>query len=261
MNLLATADLLPHALKNSAGASPYQLRQASTVADVHAVQRLRFQVFNLELREGLQQSYDTGLDADQFDSVCDHLLVEYTRTGEVVGTYRMQSGVQAARHHGYYCAREFDFTPYEPLRPEMLELGRACIHADHRTYAVLSLLWKGVASHAQAHGARYLFGCSSLTSQDAAVGVAAYARLQQHLAAPMYRTLPRAAFACSPEYRATTAEAPHIPKLLSAYLALGAWICGPPALDSEFKTIDFLTLLDLQSPEMALRRKRFGIGG
>jgi putative hemolysin len=50
-----------------------------------------------------------------------------------------------------------------------------------------------------------------------------------------------------------------IPKLLSAYLALGSWICGPPAIDTHFKTIDFLTLMDLQSPDMAQRRKRFGI--
>jgi putative hemolysin len=47
--------------------------------------------------------------------------------------------------------------------------------------------------------------------------------------------------------------------LLSAYLSLGAWICGPPALDRDFKTIDFLTLMDLQSDDMQLRRRRFGI--
>jgi len=38
-----------------------------------------------------------------------------------------------------------------------------------------------------------------------------------------------------------------VPKLLMAYLSIGAKICGPPAIDREFKTIDFLTLLDLDS--------------
>ncbi|HEX4646952.1 MAG TPA: hemolysin, partial [Verrucomicrobiae bacterium] len=40
---------------------------------------------------------------------------------------------------------------------------------------------------------------------------------------------------------------PKIPKLLAAYLSLGAKICGPPALDHQFKTIDFLTFMDLNS--------------
>ena len=29
-------------------------------------------------------------------------------------------------------------------------------------------------------------------------------------------------------------------------MAVGAKICGPPAIDREFKTIDFLTFLDLE---------------
>ena len=40
-------------------------------------------------------------------------------------------------------------------------------------------------------------------------------------------------------------EPPPVPKLLGAYLALGAKICGAPAIDREFKTVDFLTILDL----------------
>jgi putative hemolysin len=45
------------------------------------------------------------------------------------------------------------------------------------------------------------------------------------------------------------------PKLLRAYLTIGARICSEPALDREFGTIDFLTLLDLQTlhPRVAAR--------
>ncbi len=240
------------------GTGAYRLRQAETASDLRAVQRLRFLVFNLELREGLQQSFASGLDVDEFDAVCDHLLVEDQHSGGVVGTYRMQTGRQAARHRGYYCAREFDFAPFEPLRDGVLELGRACIHAKHRSFAVLSLLWRGIASYAQEREARYLLGCSSLTSQSAAVGAAAYAQLQAQLAPPVYQTLPNPGFGCS-VVPGTPCPPVHLPKLLSAYMALGAWICGPPAIDREFATIDFLTLLDLLSPEMVQRRRRFGI--
>ncbi len=238
---------------------PYRVRLAAGEADLRAAQSLRFRVFNLELREGLAQSWATGLDADVFDACCDHLLVEHRPTGAIVGTYRLQTGSRAASAVGYYSEREFDFTPFEPLRTELVELGRACIHADHRSFSVLNLLWNGIAAYARDHGARWLIGCSSLTSQDAGAGAAAYARLAAHLAAPALRTRPHATFACPLDE--PVAQAPRIPKLLSAYLALGAEICGPPAIDREFKTIDFLTLVDLQSaPLRALQRRGRFVG-
>lgn len=241
----------------SVNAATYTLRLAQSKADLRAVQRLRFEVFNLELQEGLAASYASGLDADPFDAVCDHLMVEDAASAMVVGTYRLQTGMCAATALGYYCAQEFDFSVYEALRPELLELGRACIAHKHRSMQVLSLLWRGIAEYATARGARYLFGCSSLTSQDPAVGHAAYVALQTYLAPQHLRTFALAPY-CLPRLDAVLAEV-HIPKLLTAYLALGAWVCSPPALDRNFGTIDFLTCLDLQSPHMAQRRKRFGI--
>jgi putative hemolysin len=220
---------------------------------------LRFVVFNLELNEGLEESYRTCLDADCFDAVCDHLIVEDIADASIVGTYRMQTGTRAARAHGYYSAREFDFAPFEPLRAEILELGRACIHSAHRNFAVLSLLWRGLVAHATQNGARYLIGCSSLTSRDPAVGLAAHALLQRHLVGPELRTVPLPEFAC--EGTAPAATAPKLPKLLAAYLALGARICGPPAIDREFGTIDFLTLMDLAALDPRLLRRWGAVAG
>jgi len=235
-------------------APEYLVRLASDAADVRAAQALRFEVFNLELDEGLVQSYDTGLDADPFDAVCEHLIVEDAAAARVVGTYRLQTGRRAAEALGYYSEREFDFAPFEPLRPTMLELGRACIAASHRNFAVLNLLWRGIAAYAQAHGARYLVGCSSLTSRDPAVGAAAHALLAKHLAPPTWRTLPHPAFACALDTAAV--PPPRIPRLLSAYLSLGATVCGPPAIDREFGTIDFLTCLDIHTPALAALQQR-----
>jgi putative hemolysin len=250
-----TAPVQPASLPESlaAGVPPvspadmgvYQMRMARTPADLQLAQALRFEVFNLELHEGLQGSYATGLDSDQFDTVCDHLLVEDHQTGRIVGTYRMQTGRAAAKELGYYSAQEFDFAPYEPVRGEVIELGRACVHKDHRNFAVLNLLWKGIARYARGHDARYLIGCSSLTSQEPAEGAALYHSFQRHLAPEHLRTRPLPACACPLDR--VTSPAPKAPKLLSAYLMVGAKICGAPAIDREFKTIDFLTLLDLQS--------------
>ncbi len=237
-------------------ASQYRCRLAETPEDIEHAQRLRFQVFNLELAEGLQEAYATGKDADPFDSICDHLIVEDRLTKEIVGTYRLQSGETAKNGTGYYSEQEFDFTPYEPIRHELLELGRACIHKGHRNLASLGLLWKGIAQYAKHNGLRYFIGCSSLTSQDPAVGLEVYHMLEhRHLTLPHLRTTPHPEFACqsdqAPEF------SPDIPKLLRAYLTVGANICGPPALDKAFGTIDFLTLLDLHNLSARNLRRYF----
>ena len=235
-------------------APAHRTRLARTPADVQAAQALRFEVFNLELDEGLAQSYDTGLDADPFDAVCEHLLVEDTRNGTIVGTYRLQTGLCARAALGYYSEREFDFTPFEPMRAQILELGRACIHLKQRNFAVLTLLWKGIGSYAREQGARYLIGCSSLTSQDAPVGAAADECLSHHLSPAAWRTQPLSAFRCA--LQPVAAAVPRIPRLLSAYLAMGAAICGPPAIDRQFRTIDFLTWVDVEAPAVVAMHAR-----
>ena len=215
---------------------------------------MRFQVFNLELNEGLAHSYATGLDADPFDAVCDHLLVEHVSSQQIVGTYRLQTGVSAAKNLGYYCSQEFHFGVYEPFRNQIVELGRACVHRQHRNLFVLGLLWKGIADYAREHNCRYLIGCSSLTSQEPAAGASAYTELcRNHLAEPAWRTKPLPSHECPLD--AVTEEAVSIPKLLRAYLTIGAKICGPPALDRQFKTIDFLTLLDIEALTPAARER------
>lgn len=232
----------------------YKVRLAIGEAEVQAAQKLRFEVFNLELHEGLQSSFATGLDTDPFDAFCDHLLVEDLRVQSIVGTYRLQTGPQAAVHLGYYSAQEFDMSPYESRRHLMVELGRACVHKDHRNLVVVGMLWKGISDYVNAHAGRYLIGCSSLTSQDPRVGAAAYLELQKwHLADPEFRTTPLPACACPLDQ--PLERAPKMPKLLAAYLSLGAKIAGPPAIDREFKTIDFLTLMDLHSASPQVVRR------
>ena len=235
----------------------YAVKLARGVEEVRRAQALRFEVFNVELQEGLEESFATGLDQDPFDAVCDHLLVEHRPSGQIVGTYRLQSGSHAAANCGYYCEAEFDFRPFEAARGQVIELGRACVHRQHRNLVVLGMLWKGIADYAVARDSRYLVGCSSLTSQDPAVGASAYVDLCRRCLAPAsWRTQPLPAYECSLGQLAT--EPVPIPKLLRAYLTLGAKICGPPALDRKFKTIDFLTLLDLQTLHPMVRQRFFG---
>jgi putative hemolysin len=231
----------------------YCVRIASSEVDRMAAFRLRFLVFNLELDEGYEGAYATGHDVDRFDPICDHLIVEDLRSGAVVGTYRLQTGAMAAANAGFYSAQEFEFNTYCSLRDEVIELGRACVHRDHRSTDVLYLLWRGIARYAVHHSGRYLIGCSSLTSQDPAHGAAVYAALQDYLVQPQLRTIPHQDFALPTTAPGDASD--KIPKLLRTYLAVGARICGPPAIDREFKTIDFLTLLDLETLHPRVRAR------
>jgi putative hemolysin len=234
-------------------AGPYVVRLAITEKDRTAAFRLRFLVFNLELNEGLESAFEDGYDVDRYDAVCDHLIVMHRETGAVVGTYRLQMGDVAKQNFGYYGEQEFDFTPFEAMRSQIVELGRACIHRDHRSTEVLNLLWKGIARYVIGNGGRYMIGCCSLPSLDNAEGHAVYKSLKNYLVSPELMTVP------TPRYRMAHAltEAVNVapPKLLRAYLTIGAKICSEPAIDWEFKTIDFLTLLDLQTlhPRVAAR--------
>lgn len=234
---------------------PYIARFASSPSDVMAAFRLRFEVFNLELHEGLEDAFRIGYDMDEFDDVCEHLIVEHSPSGKTVGTYRLQTGTDAKDNRGYYSEREFDFQPYQRLRPKLVEVGRACIHREHRSTDVLYLLWRGIAQYALGHNARYLIGCSSLSSQDFAHGSAVYRDLAGSMTEADCRTVPQPG-------RALPLVAPEkiskLPKLLRTYLAIGARICGPPAIDRQFKTIDFLTLLDLQSLHPRIRARFLG---
>jgi putative hemolysin len=233
--------------------SSYFVSIATTLADVQACQRLRYDVFNKELGEGLESSHSVGLDRDKFDVICDHLMVREALTGEVVGTYRMQTGYRAKGNAGYYSEEFFDFSPYEKLRGQLLELGRACVHRNHRDSTVLLLLWKGILRYAKATGAQYLIGCSSLTSQEPAEGYELYCSLRESFLAPTHlRTVAQPAHSLpEPEGELVRMKTP---RLLQTYLDLSAKICGPPAIDRAFKTIDFLTLLDLNDIPVSLRR-------
>lgn len=209
----------------------YRLRFAKTEDDLDAVLRLRFEVFNVELGEGLASSYRTGRDRGAFDAQCHHLMVE-DEAGDVIGTCRLQTGAMALAANGFYSAGEFDLSALsaDVLR-DAVELGRACIAREHRHTSVLYLLWKGITAYVVRQRKRYLFGCCSLTSQDAREGwtVAGLLRAGDHFH-PTFSAPPQRGFECvvNEESKGERPEA-KIPKLFKSYLRFGAKVCSPPS--------------------------------
>ena len=230
---------------------------ARTQQELEEVQRLRFQVFNLEMGEGLEESFATERDQDPYDATCHHLIVRDDSSGAIIGTYRMQTGAMAQQGLGFYSANEFELSAFgEEMLGQSLELGRACISADHRSGRVLFLLWRGLLYYLQTNRLRYFFGCCSLTSQDPADGWAMHTRLRRAGHLP-----PDLMVSATPEFQCKASEPSeeHIadvfmPRLMRLYLDYGALMCSEPALDTEFKTIDFLALFDLEDLPPKLRK-------
>src|SRR5262245_34443461 len=136
----------------------FEVKIAAQRSEIEAAQRLRFQVFNLELNKGLKSSYEHELDFDEFDPFCDHLIVRDLRSGDVVGTYRLLRGEQARRNIGFYSEKEFDLSRIRQLDGELLELGRSCARKDFRDRSLIPLMWEAIAEQVKKHRVRYLFG-------------------------------------------------------------------------------------------------------
>ena len=261
------AELLPSGTLES---GRWRARFARRPGELDDVLRLRYEVFNLELGEGLEQSHATHRDEDRFDGFCHHLLVEERASGEVVGTYRMQTSEMAREGCGFYSAGEYDLAklPAEILE-DSIEVGRACIHRDHRHKQVLFLLWQGLAAYVRSSRKRFLFGCSSLASQDPAVGQRVYRQLEasgnvhpslQVPALPTLRCTAEPSHPATARDVATGNDGPPVllPTLFRTYLRYGAKVVSEPALDREFKTIDYLLLLDVAGVSLRTRQVFFG---
>lgn len=242
-------------------AGRYRLRFAASADDLAAVQRLRFEVFNLELNEGLDSAYALGRDEDEFDATCHHLMV-MTRDGKsVVGTYRLMSYPMAEVRNGFYSETEFDFSAMPPgVMRHGIEVGRACVAADHRNGRVLHLLWRGLARYLSWNQKRYVFGCCSVPTLDERIGHQMYVQLaEQGHVHPDICVQPLPALLSPRPAELTRPDAGmKLPPLFQSYIKVGTRVCSPPALDRMFKVTDFFVVLDLDELEDGVRRTFFG---
>ena len=227
----------------------YNVKLAETREEVEQALKLRFDVFNIELGEGLDESFATEMDEDIFDEQCHHLIVVDNDANEVIGTYRMQTSEMAFAGEGFYTQGEFDLAGFpKDIISNAVELGRACIHRDHRNGRVLFLLWRGLAKYLVVTEKRYLFGCCSLTSQDPNEGLIAYNYLKkQDLLHPKFQLTVQDEYECLKLADSSiTEDEMKLPQLFRLYIDQRAKVCSPPALDKVFSTIDFLILLDIE---------------
>ncbi|HEU4621820.1 MAG TPA: GNAT family N-acyltransferase [Burkholderiaceae bacterium] len=238
-----------------------------TVAFAHSheevleAQRLRYKVFAEEMGANIPYAVDSEgrrIDADLFDKYCDHLIVRDNASGQVIGTYRILPPHGARRAGCSYSEGEFFLTRLAPMRANMVELGRSCVHQNYRSGAVIMLLWKGIAEYMKAGGYEYLFGCASIGMHDGGLAAATLFRTleRSYMASPEVHVFPRAPL---PIESLVMDSAPfEAPPLVKGYLRVGAQICGAPAWDPDFNTADLPMLLSLSRMSPRYRKHFFG---
>ena len=208
--------------------------------EVREAQRLRYNVFALEMGATLP-TIVPGHDIDLFDDYCEHLLVRDAASCQVIGTYRVLTPAQAKRAGGTYSDLEFDLVRLRGLRERMVELGRSCVHADHRHGGVILALWGALAEFMARNQLDTMIGCASIPMQHQGVpGGHAAASIwrqvrQTHLADIDYWVTPRLALPVGQLDDSLVVEPP---ALIKGYLRLGAKVLGAPAWDPDFNSAD-----------------------
>lgn len=232
------------------------VRLAVSAAEVAAAQALRFQIFCDEMGAiPTTRMAETRHDHDDFDRICDHLVViDHGTDGhpQVVGTYRLLRQSVAETHNGFYSAAEYDLTPLVASASpgcQLLELGRSCVAPAWRNSTTITLLWRGIATYLQRHNIGHMFGCASLSGADPLLHAAQLGYLyRNHLAPPALRATAHAANHVPMNQLDIAAidsrtAARTLPPLIKGYLRVGAMVGNGGFVDTQFNTVDVFVVM------------------
>jgi putative hemolysin len=232
-------------------ASGVEVAWAQHLDEVRAAQQLRYLVFAQEMGARLPQTVP-GHDVDLFDDYCEHLLVRDVQTQQVIGTYRVLTPAQAKRVGGFYSDTEFDLTRLRSLRQDMVELGRSCVHPEHRHGGVIMALWGALFEFMRRNQLHTMIGCASIPMQvegphgllgggHAAASIWRQVR-EKHLASIAFHVRPRLPLPVESLDDTLPVEPP---ALIKGYLRLGAKVLGAPAWDPDFNAADLPMMMRL----------------
>jgi len=218
---------------------------------LESAQRLRKKIF----------FHEDGIDQDEFDGLCDHIVALDRERSVVVGTYRLLRGSSVRSTGEFYSATEFDLTNItKNCKGEILEMGRACVDPAYRKYSVINLIWKQIIRYVAKYDVKYIFGCASIDKPSPQkIGSIYEFFKKKHLSTDEFRVHPLEGKSY-PYAEGSTQTSEHevikmLPSLIKGYLKMGAAVCGEPVWDRIFDTADFFMLLDTRKINISYRER------
>lgn len=240
-------------------ASALAVRLARSPDEVMAAQRLRYRVFYDDMGATPSPAMaKTKRDFDDFDDICDHLLVLDEARGQgaeaVVGTYRLIRRDMAEKFGRFYSESEYDIKKIIAQPGNLLELGRSCIEAPYRIRPVMEMLWRGIADYVlNQHNIDLMFGCVSFPGTDINKIALPLSYLYHYHLAPSAirpRALPDVynSMALLPKTAVEPRAAVRaLPPLIKGYLRLGGVFGDGAFIDRQWNSIDVCVIVETKN--------------
>ena len=238
-----------------------QLKIGCTPEELKKAQRLRFEVFDLEMAGRSKSFARDALDKDEFDPACEHIIVVDADKDIVVGTYRMLLDSVASKSGGFYSETKFNMDAIKRLEGAKLEVGRSCVHKDYRDHRVLNLLWQGITQYTVKNQVKYIFGCANLMTSDPQeisryfCAFKALGLFHDHL-----HVLPKShPIKVDENLKIENPKKMYdeLPTLFKGYMNVGLKVCGYPVV-GDFGIAVFFVLLDIQNMNSTYKKRFFG---
>ena len=231
----------------------YRARYASSQIDVLAAQSLRYQCFNLSNKD--------ELDVDDFDALCQHVLIENLETEKLICCYRILKFDSGKNISSSYSSQFYDLKVIENFTEPMIEVGRFCIDPEVNDPSVVLTAWAALAQIVDHNQTEFLFGCSSFEGIEKEKYFDSFALLRDRYMAPdHWRPKIKAAqvFCYSKDliYKVNKKKALlNMPPLLKTYLSMGAWVSDHAVVDLNMKTLHLFTGMEIS--KIPKSRKKF----
>jgi len=216
--------------------------------DIQRAYELRHQVFTQEFGADLH-SEEPGIDKDQFDEYCYHLVVKEQQTQRIVAYSRIITSDMARENAGFYTAGEFNLAGIMDDTKRYMEIGRTCVSDDHRSGSAIALLWGQIGQFMMEHDIDCLIGCASIpfiNGSRQTLAVIDYLR-NKHFTDVNKRVIPKHPL---PQLQNEMDGKSLVPALLKAYLRMGCKVCGEAHWDKEFNVADVMVLLEKENINM-----------
>ncbi|MCT4556082.1 MAG: GNAT family N-acetyltransferase [Pelagimonas sp.] len=236
----------------------YSARLATDAADIQRAQSLRGAAFH---------GAEAGPDQDQFDALCDHMLIEDQRSGALVCCFRflpLECGADIGRS---YSAQYYELSALQAYQGRMVEMGRFCIDPAHKDPDILRVAWGAMTAYVDAQGVEMLFGCASFAGTDARDYYDSFAMLKARHLAPR-RWLPRVKAPNVFRFAARLRRKPdakqamlHMPPLLRTYLLMGGWVSDHAVVDTHMNTLHVFTGVEIAAIPPARKKLLRAVAG